>query len=166
MQLKGSCHCGAVKFRLESDSPVPFMHCYCTICRKTAGGGGYAINLGGEAESLRVSGRQHISIYHARMREPGKATRASRSPAERHFCSRCGAALWLYDKRWPELIHPHASAIDTPLPKPPEVIEAALAYAANWVDVPKGKKHVHCREWPGESLREWHERQALLSRVG
>ena len=42
MQLKGSCHCGAVKFRLQSDSPVPFMHCYCTICRKTAGGGGYA----------------------------------------------------------------------------------------------------------------------------
>ena len=23
MQLKGSCHCGAVKFRLQSDSPFP-----------------------------------------------------------------------------------------------------------------------------------------------
>ena len=32
MHLKGPCHCGAVKFRLQSDSPVPFMHCYCTIC--------------------------------------------------------------------------------------------------------------------------------------
>ena len=57
-----------------------------------------------------------------------------------------------------ELIHPHASAIDTPLPKPPEVVEAALAYKANWVDVPKGKGHVHCREWPEESLQEWHQR--------
>jgi hypothetical protein len=63
---------------------------------------------------------------------------------------------------WPELIHPHTSAIDTPLPKPPEVVETALAYAANWVDVPKGKKHVHCRAWPGESLREWHERHVCL----
>jgi hypothetical protein len=27
-------------------SPVPFLHCHCSICRKTAGGGGYAINLG------------------------------------------------------------------------------------------------------------------------
>ena len=156
MQLKGSCHCGAVKFRLQSDSPVPFMHCYCTICRKTAGGGGYAINLGGDASTMKVTGEKNIGIYHALMREKGKRTK--RSPAKRHFCLKCGSALWLWDPRWPELIHPHASAIDTPLPKPPEVIEAALAYAANWVDVPKGKKHVHCREWPGESLREWHQR--------
>ena len=47
MQLKGSCHCGAVKFSLQSDSPVPFMHCYCSICRKTAGSGGYAIRSAG-----------------------------------------------------------------------------------------------------------------------
>jgi hypothetical protein len=37
MQLKGSCHCGAVKFRLQSDSPVPFMHCYwCNRRRKAS----------------------------------------------------------------------------------------------------------------------------------
>ena len=65
MQLKGSCHCGAVKFRLQSDSPVPFMHCYCTICRKTAGGGGCAINLGGDASTVKVSGEKNIaSITH------------------------------------------------------------------------------------------------------
>ena len=126
MQLKGSCHCGAVKFRLQSDSPVPFMHCYCTICRKTAGGGGYAINLGGDASTMKVSGEKNIGIYHALMREKGKRTK--RSPAKRHFCLKCGSALWLWDPRWPELIHPHASAIDTPLPKPPEVIEAARGH--------------------------------------
>ena len=53
--------------------------------------------------------------------------------------------MWLWDPRWPELIHPHASAIDTPLPRPPEVVEAALAYAATWVDVPIGKGHVRCQ---------------------
>ena len=46
MHLEGSCHCGAVTFSVEAHSPVPFMHCHCSICRKTAGSGGYAINLG------------------------------------------------------------------------------------------------------------------------
>ena len=71
MKLEGSCHCGAVRFRLRSAHPYPYQRCYCSICRKTQGGGGYAINLGGEAGSLRVSGRQHVSVYHAKLREPG-----------------------------------------------------------------------------------------------
>ena len=87
--------------------------------------------------------------------------RATRSKAERRFCLKCGSALWLWDPRWPELIHPHASAIDTPLPKPSEVVEAALDYVAPWVDVPKGKGHVHSRQWPSESLAGWHERHRL-----
>jgi hypothetical protein len=40
MQLEGSCHCGAVRFSVEAMSPVPFLHCHCSICRKTAGSGG------------------------------------------------------------------------------------------------------------------------------
>ncbi|RDK07040.1 GFA family protein [Cupriavidus lacunae] len=162
MHLDGSCHCGAIHFSLESDSPYPYMHCHCSICRKTAGGGGYAINLGGDAATLHVRGRKHLGVYHAVLREPGK--RARRSPAQRHFCVKCGSALWLWDPRWPHLVHPHASAIDTPLPRPPEVVEAALDSVAPWVDVPKGKGHVHCRTWPDESLADWHKRHGLLSR--
>ena len=159
MHLEGSCHCGAIRFSLESSSPVPFMHCHCSICRKTAGSGGYAINLGGDASTLSVRGRKHLGIYHAVLREPGR--RATRSPAGRHFCLKCGSPLWLWDPRWPELVHPHASAIDTPLPKPPEVVEAGLAFAANWVDVPSGPGHTHCATWPDESLQQWHERHRL-----
>jgi len=29
--------------------------------------------------------------------------------------------------------------------------------------VPKGKGHVHCDEWPSESLRQWHQRHRLLA---
>ena len=97
--------------------------------------------------TMKVTGKKNVTRFHAVMREEGK--RATRSPAWRHFCKKCGSPLWLWDRRWPELIHPHASAIDTPLPKPPEVVEAALEYAANWVDVPKGKKHVHCHRMAG-----------------
>ena len=58
MRLEGSCHCGAVKFRLDSVHPYPFMRCYCSICRKTAGGGGYAINLGGDHRTLKIQGKK------------------------------------------------------------------------------------------------------------
>jgi len=159
MQLVGSCHCRAVRFSVDAHSPVPFMHCHCSICRKTAGSGGYAINLGADAATLKVRGRKHLGVYHALIREPGQRT--TRSPAARHFCVKCGSPLWLWDPRWPELVHPHASAIDTPLPKAPEVVEAALDFAASWVDVPRGPGHVLCRQWPGESLEQWHKRHGL-----
>ena len=161
MHLEGSCHCGAVRFSVEAHSPVPFVHCHCSICRKTAGSGGYGINLGAASNTLKVSGQEHVRIYHAWIRNPGEPDK--RSPAGRHFCGVCGSALWLWDPRWPELVHPHASAIDTPLPMPPEVVEAGLAYAANWVDVPPGADHVPCETWPSESLEEWHRRHRLLS---
>jgi hypothetical protein len=65
MRLEGSCHCGAVRFSLEASAPVPFLRCYCSICRKTAGGGGYAINLGANADSLSIEGKEHVSMFHA-----------------------------------------------------------------------------------------------------
>lgn len=62
MRLKGSCHCGAVTFSLESHTPYPYMPCYCSICRKTQGGGGFAINIMGEAQTLKVKGTRNLSI--------------------------------------------------------------------------------------------------------
>jgi hypothetical protein len=159
MHLEGSCHCGAVSFSVDAPSPVPFMHCYCSICRKTAGSGGYGINLGADFTTMKVRGKKHLGVYHAILREAGK--RATRSPARRHFCLKCGSPLWLWDPRWPELVHPHASAIDTALPKPPQVVEAALDYAAPWTDTAPRRRHVRYGQWPGESLEEWHKRHGL-----
>ena len=122
MHLDGSCHCGSVKFSVRSAEPYPFMRCYCSICRKTAGGGGFSINLGADKASLRVTGKRHVRVYVARLQEEGMAERTS--TAERHFCGRCGSALWLWDPTWPELVHPHASAIDTPLPIWPSCLGA------------------------------------------
>jgi hypothetical protein len=137
------------------------MHCHCSICRKTAGSGGYAINLGADAATLKVRGRKHLGVYHALLREPGQ--RATRSPAGRRFCLQCGSPLWLWDPRWPELVHPHASAIDTPLPKPPEVVEIGLAWAPEWVDVPTVAGHTRFEHMPDESLEDWHQRHGLWS---
>ena len=44
-KLEGSCRCGAVEFSVLSHTPYPYQLCYCSICRQTAGGGGFDINL-------------------------------------------------------------------------------------------------------------------------
>ena len=157
MQLQGSCHCGAVKFRLRSAHPVPYQRCYCSICRKQQGGGGFAINLGGDAASLRVTGREHVTIYHAKIRNP-EDRRAHMSTAERAFCAICGSALWLFSPEWPELIHPFASAIDTELPVPPEHTHLMLEFKPGWVEVQGGRKDRKFDRYPEESIAEWHER--------
>src|SRR5215510_5287236 len=56
MTLEGSCRCGAVRFTVESHTPYPYQRCYCSICRKQDGGGGYAINIMGDADTLKVEG--------------------------------------------------------------------------------------------------------------
>ena len=58
MLLKASCHCQAVKFEVESHTPYPFLRCFCSICRKTAGGG-FAINIMGEAKTLKIKGKRY-----------------------------------------------------------------------------------------------------------
>jgi len=160
MHLDGSCHCGAVSFSLEAPHPVPFNRCYCSICRKTAGAGGYAINIGGLAETLEVSGREHIGVYRAVLRnEAGEP--AGESAGERRFCTQCGSPLWVWDPRWPALIHPHASAIDTDLPVPPERVHLMLGSRANWAEPDVADGDTCFDEYPDESLEAWHERTGM-----
>jgi len=160
MQLEGSCHCGAVHFSVSSATPYPYQRCYCSICRKTQGGGGYAINLGGDASTMKVKGADDISIYHAKFKSQGDE-RTHTSSGQRHFCRRCGSALWLYDPSWPEFIHPFASAIDTPLPIPPEHTHLMLDFKASWVEINVTKQDKQFDMYSEESIAEWHERLGL-----
>ena len=161
MKLQGSCHCGKVRFTLESKHPYPFNLCYCSICRKTAGAGGYAINLGGHAESMKVKGKKYLTVYQAKL--PNAGGKRKKSPARRHFCQQCGSPLWVWDPRWPDLIHPFASAIDTALPEPPERAHLMLGSKAAWVTPHVGRRDQHYDEYPRESIAEWHERRGLES---
>lgn len=159
MKLEGSCHCGAVTFRVESPHPYPFNLCYCETCRKTAGAGGYAINLSGGADTLEVEGEESIGVY-----RPGHVDEhdGEASPQERRFCTTCGSALWIQDPRWPELVHPHASAIDTELPVPPERSHLMLDFKASWVEVRADPQDREFPRYPDESIAGWHERLGLV----
>ncbi|MEE4576080.1 GFA family protein [Pseudomonas alliivorans] len=158
MHLEGSCHCGVVEFSLDSAHPYPYQRCYCSICRKTQGAGGYAINLSGDAASMKVKGKENISIYHAKIHKDHPVETSS---AERHFCKVCGSGLWLFSPDWPDLIHPFASAIDTPLPMPPERTHMLLDSKASWVEVDVHESDRQFDGYPEESIADWHERLGL-----
>lgn len=160
MKLEGSCHCKSVQFTLDCPHPYPFNLCYCSICRKTAGGGGYAINLGGDYRSLKIQGEEHLGIYQAKIRDPDSNT-VGESPAQRFFCGHCASALWVWDPRWPDLVHPFASAIDTELPVPPERTHLMLGSRAGWVQPAIGPKDKSFDEYPAESIADWHRRLGL-----
>ena len=152
MRLDGSCHCGKVRFSVESLRPVPYQLCYCSICRKTQGGSGAAINLSADASTLTVEGREHTRIYNA------KLGGGDVSDAERVFCAICGSALWLFSPDWPDLLHPFASAIDSELPRAPERTHMMLGSKPDWVEVDAGPKDRQFDEYPDESIADWHKR--------
>ena len=164
MHLEGSCHCRKVRFTVDAAEPVPFMRCYCSICRKTAGAGGYAINLGADTHSMKVTGKGYLGIYRARIEDDGG--KAHTSEARRYFCLKCGSALWVWDPRWPELVHPHAGAIDTPLPQPPESVHIMLGSKPAWVEVEGNPEDPHFDAYPDMSLKEWHEARRTAPSAG
>lgn len=160
MLLKGSCRCGAVHFSVESHTPVPYQLCYCSICRKQQGGGGYAINLGADAETLQIDGEEHLGLYRASIQDDERPV-CEISSGERRFCRECGSALWLYDPTWPDLVHPFASAIDIELPAAPSRVHLMLKYKASWVEpeIRPGDKAFDL--YPAESIADWHKRIGL-----
>jgi len=158
MLLEGSCHCGAVRFTVDSHTPHPYMRCYCSICRKVGGGGGSAINIMAEAATLKLEGRENITDY--RLKREGAAADEP-SPSHRHFCRHCGSALWADSDHWTQWIYPFASAIDTPLPAPPERVHVMVDFAAPWVVVPEGESEHRFHRYPDHSIEDWHRQRGL-----
>ncbi|EEP78620.1 conserved hypothetical protein [Uncinocarpus reesii 1704] len=157
-KLDGSCQCGAVEFTLQSHTPVPYQLCACSICRKVGGYSG-SVNLGGIAESLQIlKGKDAIKKYKA-IKDRGKPNESMCS-SERSFCSNCSTMLWLWDNHFPELVHPFASAIDTDLPVPDEMVCILEDSKPAWVRWPEGKKTVYKQY--GDSLEGWHKKKGLF----
>jgi hypothetical protein len=158
--LEGACRCGAVRFSCASHTPHPYQRCYCSICRKTAGGGGYAINLGADAETLKVEDAGGtIRVFRAEIE--GDDGACELSTAERSFCSRCATALWLFSPEWPQLVHPFASAIDSPLPVPPASTHLMLRFKPDWVQPQIGPRDACFDLYPVQSIEDWHRSRGL-----
>ena len=160
MLLEGSCRCEAVRYTVRSHTPYPYQLCYCSICRKTAGGGGFAINLMGDVSTLKVKGRRSVGIYRAEICDADSGS-CSVSTGERNFCRKCATALWLFDPEWPDLMHPFASSVDTALPVPPVRTHLMLRYKPGWVVPAIGPGDLTFDLYPEESIEQWHKRHGL-----
>jgi hypothetical protein len=160
LPLEGSCRCGAVRFTCESHTPQPYQLCYCSICRKTDGGGGYAINLGADARTLKVEDpAKAIRIFRAEIHDDDGHCEVS--TGERSFCSQCATALWLFSPEWPELVHPFASAIDSDLPVPPSRVHLMLKFKPSWVEPHIGPDDAVFDLYPTDSIEDWHGARGL-----
>ena len=162
MKLEGSCHCGSVRFSVESDTPYPYNKCYCSICRKTGGGGGYAINIMGLADTLTVTGEENLSEYRSASNDRDDYGEDGRSKASRYFCSKCGSALWVHGTDYPDFVYPFASAIDTPLPEAPECTHLMMAHKAPWVTVNEGTQDAKFDLYPDTGIEQWHRQRGLF----
>jgi len=158
--LEGSCHCGAVAFSVESFTPYPYNYCYCSKCRKT-GGGGYSVNIMGNAESLKIQGADNLSVYRSRHNDRGVYDDDGFGYSRLHFCKLCSSSLWVHSDEYAQWIYPRATAIDTPLPVPPTRTHLMLGSKADWVPCHVEPDDKQFDGYPDEGIEEWHRRNGL-----
>ncbi|KIK56432.1 hypothetical protein GYMLUDRAFT_47196 [Collybiopsis luxurians FD-317 M1] len=162
IELQGSCHCGAVRFSVQSSTAVPFRLCFCSICRKVGGVGG-SINLGGFADTLKIhQGQEHIKVYNAVLNRDTPDEKIA-TDSDRNFCSKCSSMLWLFPRRWPQMILPFASAIDSPDLQPPETMVCIkLDSKPDYVRLPEGDKELYTG-YAEDSLEVWHKKHNVFA---
>lgn len=156
--LEGSCRCGAVTFSAQSNTPYPYQRCYCSICRKAGAGGGYAVNIMADHDTLKVAGSENLAIFTAEITDEDPPRAGS---CQRHFCRKCATMLWVWDENWPALMHPFASCIDTELPSPPELVHLMLGSKAPWVTPQVGANDKCFSRYPEQSIEDWHKSRGL-----
>jgi hypothetical protein len=158
VKLEGSCACGSVIFVVESETPYPYRYCYCKRCRKTQGGMGAQVSVLAKADTLVLHGEENVSVFEIKS---GSGPNAPPSDTRLYFCAKCGSHLYMTRAATPSEVYLSASAVDTPLPVPPELYHVNIGEAAAWIHVPNGTDHIHFNELDDETARDWHRRHGL-----
>ena len=103
---RGSCLCGAVRFR--ADLPSKWVaHCHCTYCRR-AHGAPFVTWVGFPSGQFSL--------------EPGSESPTwyeSSADAKRAFCPRCGSPMFFQSARWPGEVHVARALFADPLDREP-----------------------------------------------
>ena len=102
MPYTGSCQCGQVSFRIDSELE-PIQLCYCAQCRK-AHGGAFAAVIPVDVSAFHLlGGAQVLKAYES---SPGK---------ERVFCGQCGSPVYSRRPALPSVLRIRAGLIDEPI---------------------------------------------------
>ncbi|MGQ0620710.1 MAG: GFA family protein [Panacagrimonas sp.] len=120
----GSCLCGGVRFRIESELE-PIQVCHCSQCRK-AQGTPFATNIPVPAAAFRLVG------------DPELLTEFESSPGKvRVFCKRCGSPIYSRKDTAPGVVRLRAGLIDEPLAVGP-IAHFHTASKCNWWPIDDG----------------------------
>lgn len=103
---RGSCLCGAVRFR--ANLPTKWVaHCHCTYCRR-AHGAPFVTWAGFAAEQFTVEPHALQPAWYES--SPG---------ARRAFCPQCGSPMFFESTRWPGEVHVARALIEGSLDREP-----------------------------------------------
>ena len=95
--LSGGCHCGAVRFEVDSPRDVTLWSCNCSICHKT----GYLHLIVGAGEFRLLQGSERLTAY-----------RFNTRVAEHLFCSVCGIKPFYVPRSHPSGYSVNARCLD------------------------------------------------------
>ncbi len=84
--LHGSCHCGKIRFEIETD-PSYLSECNCSICTKK----GFLHHRVPPARFRMISGEEHLALY-----------RFNTKTARHYFCKTCGIHPFAHPRTAPD----------------------------------------------------------------
>ncbi len=119
-ELRGSCLCGVVRFRVEG-AFESFYLCHCSRCRKGTGSAHAANLFSGAAKLVWDSGEDAVQVF-----------RLPESQHSRSFCRSCGSALPTAQSGGARVMVP-AGSLDDEVEQEPTA-HIFLASRARWED--------------------------------
>ena len=101
MEVRGGCHCKAVRFTATMpEPPVPAIDCNCSICRMT----GFLHIIVPHSDFTLDSGGDALTSY-----------RFGTGAAEHLFCCRCGVKSFYQPRSHPDSWSVNAHCLDEPV---------------------------------------------------
>jgi len=122
--MRGSCHCGTVRYEVDRLGPG-LGNCYCITCRKTHAAAYVTTTRIARDDFRWLSGQDRLTAYHS---SPGKI---------RYFCAGCGCHIVADRADQPYLILRAATLDDDPGLRP--VLGIWHSQAAAWCETDAAK---------------------------
>lgn len=97
MKIRGSCHCGAVRFEAEVPDAVEVLDCNCSICAKT----GFRHLIVPHGDFTLLAGAEALTSY-----------RFGTGAADHLFCRVCGVKSFYQPRSHPEAWSVNLKAVE------------------------------------------------------
>lgn len=97
VKFQGGCHCGRVRFEVESNLPIEVERCNCSICSMS----GYLHLIVPRSRFSILSGEEHLNTY-----------TFNSGVAQHYFCQTCGIKPFYVPRSNPDGMDVNANCLD------------------------------------------------------